>query len=129
MSLGRVTRWGALGWLIAVFSACGGGEGDVDRVTTTTLSPAAREAGREVCEAVFTDPRTLPSLERAREAGPQLGTIVEDLVALEAEDEAGGVTREEAVARLTTALESFQILCEDDYGVPAPPNYLDLSDG
>ncbi len=123
-----VMLWGPLCGLVAIVSACGsGGDSDVDPVTTTTLSPAAQAAGREVCEAVFTDPSMLPSLERAGEAGPQLGRIVEDLVALEAEDAESGVTREEVVARLTTSLEAFEIVCENDYGVVAPPNYLDTS--
>lgn len=113
--------------VVTMASACGGGGDEPDRPTTTTLAPVARAAGVEVCNALFADPRTIPSLERAREAGPQLGRIIEDLEALQAEDAAGTVTREEVVDRLTTTLEAFEIVCQDTYGVPTPPDYLDLS--
>ncbi len=113
--------------LVAIFPACGGDDEGPPRVTTTTLAPAAAAAGREVCGAVFADATKLPSLDRAREAGPQLGRIVEDLAALKADDTAGQLTREAAVDRLTVLLEAFEIVCDDVYGVSAPPDYLDLS--
>ncbi|MDP8954545.1 MAG: hypothetical protein M3N37_06450 [Actinomycetota bacterium] len=109
---------------VAVISACGGGgDADADRVTTTTLSPEAQVAGREVCESLFSDPNTVPSLERARVAGPQLAAIVEELGVVVAEKDRGGLTREQFVARLTTLLPAFEIVCEDDYGVVAPPGF------
>lgn len=112
-----------LGVLVLVTGCGGGGSDDDARVTTSSILDEARVAGREVCDALFSDPTMVPSLERARAAGPQLGTIVEDLAAVRAEVDQGRLNREQFVGRLTVLLPAFEIVCEDDYGVTAPPDY------
>ncbi len=114
--------------VLALVAGCGGGGGDEPApAVTSTISDEAQAAGREVCNALFSDPTQVPSLERARMAGPPLATIVEDLGATQAAENQGQLNREQFVARLTTLLESFEIVCDDSFGVSAPPDYLDLS--
>jgi hypothetical protein len=114
--------------VLALVAGCGGGGGEEEvRPTTTTISGEAAAAGREVCTMLFSDPTKVPSVERARVAGPQLAAVVEDLEAVVAEEDQGRLTREQFVDRLTTLLPAFEIVCEQSYGVSAPPDYLDPS--
>ena len=105
--------------------SCGGSGSPA--ASTTTTSPASLAAGREVCEGFFADLEILPRVERAREAGPRLGQIFEELAELQARQGAGELSGEELVRRVRSVVASLEIVCEDDFGVAPPPGYANRS--
>ncbi len=128
MAGGNRQRLAALtiGAALALAAAgCGGAGDDGARVTTT--SPASAAAGREVCEGFFADLEILPRLQRAREAGPRLGQIFQDLAELRAQQDAGEVTGEVLLERVRSKIASLEIVCADDFGVTPPPGYTKRS--
>ncbi len=116
----------AMGSALALAAAGCGGAGDVGARVTTT-SPASAAAGREVCEGFFADLEILPRLQRARDAGPRLGQIFQDLAELRAQQDAGEVTGELLLERVRSKVASLEIVCEDDFGVTPPPGYTKRS--
>ncbi len=106
-------------------SSCGGSGSPA--ATTTTTSPAALSAGREVCQGFFSDLEIVPRVERAKEAGPRLGQIFEELAELRARQDAGEVTGQVLVERVRTVVAALEIVCEDDFGVAPPPGYIKRS--
>lgn len=124
MATGWRLTVGALALTSALASWSCGGSGSPSGATTTT-SPASLAAGREVCQGFFADLEILPRLERAREAGPRLGQIFEELAELRAQQDAGEVSGQVLVERVRTVIAALEIVCEDDFGVPPPPGYTD----
>ena len=131
--MGRRRRHG-LGLLAALVASalavagCGGGAEDPGPLPPTT-SPEAAAAGREVCAGFFADLEIVPRVERARQAGPRLGRIFEELARLRAQQDAGEVTGTVLLERVRTVVASLEIVCEDDYGVRPPPGYTRRSAG
>ena len=113
---------GALVGSAVALAGCGGGAGDAPPRSTTT-SPEAAAAGREVCSGFFADLEIVPRVERARQAGPRLGQIFEELARLRAQQDAGEVTGTVLLERVRSVVASLEIVCEDDYGVTPPPGY------
>ncbi|MDP9420239.1 MAG: hypothetical protein M3P53_08855 [Actinomycetota bacterium] len=119
-TLGALVLTSALG-----SSSCGGSGSPA--ATTTTTSPATLAAGREVCQGFFADLQIVPRVERAKEAGPRLGQIFEQLAELRAQQAAGEVSGQVLVERVRTVVTALEIVCQDDFGVPPPPGYLKRS--
>lgn len=129
MGRARALVAAALGTLVVVAVACGGSSAPPTTTTTTatTTPPAALEAGKEICQGFYSDlvGSDLPidfrsRVERAKQAGPQLGQIFEGLVQLSVEKKAGSTPIPELEDRTKTLLVSLQVVCQDEYGV-APP--------
>lgn len=126
MSRARGLVAAALGTLAVVAVACGGSSAQ-SASTTTTTSPAAVQAGKEICQGFYSDlvDGRLPidfrsQVERAKQAGPQLGQIFEGLAQLSDEKKAGSTPIPELEGRTKSLLVSLQVVCQGTYGV-APP--------
>lgn len=109
--------------LAPVLLLAGCGSSATPAATTSTTSPASLAAGKEVCQGFFEDLEILPRLERAQEAGPQLGRIFAELADLRARQDAGELSGEALLERVRRVVASLEIVCEDDFGVPPPPGY------
>lgn len=114
----------ALGWAVVVFlSACSGSSNESG---SAAPDPASVEKGRAVCAGFFEDLKATPErVEQAREAGPQLGSILERFAELVAERDAGVTPVEELQARANMAKAGLEIVCADEFGVVPPAGYAD----
>lgn len=129
MSRARALVAAALGTLAVVAVACGGSSAP-PAATTTTTSPSALQVGKEICQGFYSDysdflnnrtPIDFRSqVERAKQAGPQLGQIFEGLAQLSDEKKAGSTPVPEMEDRIKTLLASLPVVCQGTYGV-APP--------
>ena len=115
----------ALGWAVVVFlSACGSDASNGSG--SATPDPASVEKGRAVCAGFFDDLKATPErVDQAREASPELGSIMQRFAEVVAERDAGVTPVEELEARANMAKSGLEIVCADDFGVVPPAGYAD----